>query len=165
MTICSLSVIDAATRAENDPFGFTSAGVDDLRVRFTIETVSCTPAAPCVPVIVARPAESGIDAARLPAAGIDGGVVSRLVNCAVTSAGRCRPTRSVTPAPTRTVYVAFACRASVGRSVSTVSPFERLTLADTAQPATLVIRALPAFAPFTDAAAIGFEKRITMGLE
>src|SRR5687767_11568792 len=99
MAICSLSVSEAAIVPLKLPSGLTSAGADEPRVKFTIVTVSCTPAEPCVAVIVDIPLALGIDAEMLPAAGIGGGAVSRLVNCAVTAAGRWRPTKSATPVP------------------------------------------------------------------
>src|SRR5262249_35870247 len=95
MTIRSVSVSCTGRVARKPPFGSTSAGNDVFRVTLTIETVSCSAALPCVPMIVVLPAASGIDAVMLPAGGGGGGVVSRLVKCATTGGGSVRAAGSL----------------------------------------------------------------------
>src|SRR5436190_19842183 len=106
-----------------------------------------------------------MDAAMLPAAGVGGGVVSKLVNRATNGAVKWRPVESATPVATVTVYVVFACKAVVGRSVSTALPVVRLIVAGIAAPSGAVSVTFAAFTPFTVEGSIDLEKRMTTGID
>src|SRR6267143_285993 len=104
-----------------------------------------------------------MDAAMLPAAGVGGGVASKLANRATKGAVRWRPVESATLVVTVTVYAVFACNAVVGRSVSTALPVDRLMVAGTALPSDAVSVMFAAFAPFTVDGSMDREKRRTTG--
>ena len=131
---------------------------------FSIVTVSCRPAVPCVPRTVVKP-PSGMLADSEPAGGGGGGVVSSVENVSANGAPIAWPVASAIAAPSVNVCAVSGSSGATGRNVSSVLPPERPIVPGIGAPDGPVSSTLPAFAPDTVAGSMGSEKIATMAVD